>query len=64
MLAHTKIENMIINTVCEICFQNFKHRSKCFADKNEMIIKYFIISILSFWLSSWVLLAPLLLFIL
>ena len=48
MLAHTKIENMIINTVCEICFQNFKHRSKGFADKNEMIIKYFIISILSF----------------
>ena len=48
MLAHTKIENMIINTVCEICFQNFQHHSKGFADKNKMIVKYFIISILSF----------------
>ena len=48
MLAHTKIENMIINTVCEICFQSFKHRSKGFADKNKMFVKYFVISMLSF----------------
>ena len=48
MLAHTKVENMIINTVCEICFQNSQHHSKGFADKNKMIVKYFIISILSF----------------
>ena len=48
MVAHTKIENMIINTVYEICFRNFKHRSKGFADKNKTIVKYFIISISSF----------------
>ena len=48
MLAHTKIENMIINTVCEICFKNLKHRSMSFAGQNKMIFKDFIVSILSF----------------
>ena len=61
MVARNKVEDMIINTVCEICFQDFKHRSISFADKNKTIIKNFIVSFLSFRLFSWVLLALLLL---
>ena len=64
MVAYNKVEHVIINTVFEICFQNFKHRSMSFADKNKTIIKNFIVPILNFRLFSWVLLALLLLFIL
>ena len=41
MVAHMKMEQMILCTVCEIFCQNFKYISMGFTDKNKSNIKVF-----------------------